>query len=350
MAKPRIFISSTYYDLKYVRASLELFVESLGYEPILSEKGDIAYTPDRPLDESCYREARNSDIYVLIIGGRYGSEASRSKGEQRKASDERYDSITRSEYKSAANENIPIYILIEKAVYTEYQTYLGNKENTSIKYVHVNSVNVFQFIEEVLGQRQNNPVFTFEKHSEIESWLREQWAGYFREMLKNVAKQPQLKSMSAQISELSEVNKTLRTYLEQLLSTVGQPKESRKLISSEHRRLEQAQTLNRLSENPLIEYLHTRYGIPISALQRELRASTKLEEFVARVSLLVPPVAETREEILSLSSAEPAFGDFSRARSVLGLRTPRQVENDSKEHSAAQTPEAKRKRKEDTEL
>jgi hypothetical protein len=79
MAKPRVFISSTYYDLKYVRSSLELFVESLGFDPVLSERGDVAYAHDRPLDESCYREVQNCGIYVLIIGGRYGSEASTTK-------------------------------------------------------------------------------------------------------------------------------------------------------------------------------------------------------------------------------------------------------------------------------
>ncbi len=52
MAKPRIFISSTYYDLKHLRASLENFVESLGFDAILSEKGNIAYAPDIALDES----------------------------------------------------------------------------------------------------------------------------------------------------------------------------------------------------------------------------------------------------------------------------------------------------------
>ncbi|MBW2570128.1 MAG: DUF4062 domain-containing protein [Deltaproteobacteria bacterium] len=51
MAKPRIFVSSTYYDLKHIRAPLEIFIESLGYESILSEKGDIAYSPEQPLDE-----------------------------------------------------------------------------------------------------------------------------------------------------------------------------------------------------------------------------------------------------------------------------------------------------------
>jgi hypothetical protein len=72
MAKPRVFVSSTFYDLKHIRSSLDIFIESLGFEPILSEKGDIAYSPDHPLDESCYREVQTSDIFVLIIGGRYG--------------------------------------------------------------------------------------------------------------------------------------------------------------------------------------------------------------------------------------------------------------------------------------
>jgi hypothetical protein len=49
MAKPRVFVSSTYYDLRHIRASLETFIHSLGYEPVLSEKGNIAYVPDIPL-------------------------------------------------------------------------------------------------------------------------------------------------------------------------------------------------------------------------------------------------------------------------------------------------------------
>src|SRR5436853_3401046 len=97
MAKPRIFVSSTYYDLKYIRASLELFVESLGFDAVLSEKGDIAYTSDRPLDESCYREVDNADVFILIIGGRYGSEIS-SGSKKPKAFFERYESITKKEY------------------------------------------------------------------------------------------------------------------------------------------------------------------------------------------------------------------------------------------------------------
>ncbi len=73
MASPRVFVSSTYYDLKHLRSALDAFIAGLGYEGVLSEKGDIAYAPDAPLDDSCYRAAEQADIFVLIIGGRYGS-------------------------------------------------------------------------------------------------------------------------------------------------------------------------------------------------------------------------------------------------------------------------------------
>jgi len=110
MAKPRVFISSTYYDLKHIRASLELFIQSLGFETILSEKGDIAYSPEIPLDESCYREAAAADIYVLIVGGRYGSEISETKKSSKKDTKsfyERYESITKREYGSANSKKVP---------------------------------------------------------------------------------------------------------------------------------------------------------------------------------------------------------------------------------------------------
>jgi hypothetical protein len=44
-----------------------------------------------------------------------------------KAFFDRYDSITKQEYKNAIENDIPTFILIESAVYSEYFTYLKNK-------------------------------------------------------------------------------------------------------------------------------------------------------------------------------------------------------------------------------
>jgi hypothetical protein len=62
MARPRVFISSTFYDLKQVRSELERFVKEMGYEPVLNERGHIAYGKDEPLEEYWYplHEPRSS--------------------------------------------------------------------------------------------------------------------------------------------------------------------------------------------------------------------------------------------------------------------------------------------------
>ena len=46
MAKPRVFVSSTYYDLKYVRERLERLISSYCFEPILFESDDVFFNPN----------------------------------------------------------------------------------------------------------------------------------------------------------------------------------------------------------------------------------------------------------------------------------------------------------------
>jgi hypothetical protein len=80
MTKPRVFISSTFYDLRYIREDLERFVRDMGYEPVRHETGAIPYSREKPLEESAYHEVSQSDIIVCIIGGRYGTESATRDG------------------------------------------------------------------------------------------------------------------------------------------------------------------------------------------------------------------------------------------------------------------------------
>lgn len=247
MAKPRVFISSTYYDLKHVRASLEVFIESLGFEPILAEYGSIPYDPSQPLDESCYREAQSSDILVLIVGGRYGSIA-KSQDSTEKKLEEDLESITRKEFSKAHDADIPVFVLIEHGVFSEYQTYLRNKENKTVTYAHVDSVRVFQFIEYIYSKQRNNPVNSFEKGADIELWLREQWAGIFQELLRQRKDNSRIADLASQIRQLEAVNTTLKSYLETVLQSVS-PDKSLELIERENLTLSRAQMLEQLREN-----------------------------------------------------------------------------------------------------
>ncbi|WP_422104718.1 DUF4062 domain-containing protein [Winogradskyella sp.] len=314
MAKPRIFVSSTFYDLKHIRSSLDNFIETLGYESILSEKGDIAYSFDLPLDESCYREIENVDIFVLIIGGRYGSQASKEVKKPNKKFFDRYESITKKEYEAAAKKDIPIYVLIESNVYNEYRTYLRNKAATNINYAHVDSVNIFHFIEEILSKPRNNPIYSFEKFEQIESWLKEQWAGSFRELLNRKVQQNQIKSLTTEISELQEINKTLKTYLEAVLTGVT-PDNSEKLIEQEKKRLEDVSIRKELENNTWFNFVNSEAGIDIDSFIEMQLKSKKYEDFIKQIKN-----SDRRQYVDHTLSTEPkAIIDFNDSREILGL-------------------------------
>ena len=51
MARPRIFISSTFYDLRQIRSELDKFITNLGYEPVRNEEGDIPYDKDEEIQK-----------------------------------------------------------------------------------------------------------------------------------------------------------------------------------------------------------------------------------------------------------------------------------------------------------
>jgi hypothetical protein len=201
MARPRVFISSTFYDLKQVRAELERFVSEMGYEPILNERGHIPYGKDEALEDYCYREIRGVDILVSVIGGRFGSES--AKGEY---------SISQTELKSAHEQNKQIYIFVEKGVLAEHQTYKLNKDHKEMKYSHVNDARVYKFIDEVFALHSNNAVAGFEFARDITDYLREQWAGLFQSLMHDSARQKEalaLGQLQASVQTLGQ----LVTYL-----------------------------------------------------------------------------------------------------------------------------------------
>ena len=318
MANPRVFVSSTYYDLKHLRSSLENFIETIGYEPVLSEKGDISYSPDIPLDESCYREVRNADIFILIIGGRYGSEASSENKKPNRDFFEKYESITKQEYTNAVSRDIPSYIMIENNVYSEYQTFLKNKENEKIHYAHVDSVNIFYLIEDILSKPRNNPIQTFERFSDIKKWLREQWAGLFKELLQRLSSQNQISSISTQVSELKEINITLKRYLESVVSKIS-PDESQQLIQDEDERLEEVKKFKNLLENPLVRFLNEDYGIETPVIHSAISTGKSFSDIVDKLSSDSED-DNLREELQKLMLNIDAKKDINNAREALGSK------------------------------
>ncbi len=208
MARPRVFLSSTFYDLRYIRNDLERFINEMGYESILNERGNIPYGRDKRLEEYCYKEVELCDILISIIGGRYGSSSS-----------EGTHSISQKEFKKALELSKQVYIFIEKSVYNEYQTYLENKDNGQFKPRFVDNPKVFEFIEEIYNLPNNNPISNFESSQDIIEYLREQWAGLFQRFLME-------ETRKKEINIFKEIKSSVNV-LEQLIEYLTEEKKNK---------------------------------------------------------------------------------------------------------------------------
>ena len=174
MAVPRVFVSSTYYDLKQVRVDIEKFLKELGYEPILNEFGHIPYSSDKAPAESAYKEVDLCDILVSIIGGRYGSQVPESDY-----------SVSQQELKVALEKGKQVFIFIEQSVLSEFETFKINRSVKDIKYNFVDDRRIFEFIEEVYSLPKNNPIAPFSSSADIIDYLRMQFAGLFQGYLRD---------------------------------------------------------------------------------------------------------------------------------------------------------------------
>lgn len=220
MAKPRVFISSTFYDLQQIRANIDQFIEDLGYESVRNEEGDIPYGNEERLEEYCYKEIRGVDILVNIIGGRYGSVSSKAGY-----------SITQQELRTALDENKQVYIFIQKDVFYEYRTYLLNKDKSDIVYKYVDNPKIYKFIEDIYALPSNNNVKDFETSSDITRYLKTQFAGLFQRFLEE---QTKVKEASL-IHNLQETAKNLDKLVSYLrIENEGKNDEINRILAMNH--------------------------------------------------------------------------------------------------------------------
>jgi hypothetical protein len=194
--RPRIFVSSTFYDLKVVRGDIERFIGSFRYDPVLFERGHIPYVRKDELENACYKEIASCDIIISIIGHKYGS----------KSLTEDY-SINQYELKTAIELGKQIYIFIESSVSHEFETYPRNKgKEYFIEYNYVDNVEIYEFIKEI-KLFSGIVINSFNNVEELCDYLKEQWAGLFQKLLAKEAKWNEK-------SILDEMKKTSRSLKE----------------------------------------------------------------------------------------------------------------------------------------
>jgi len=192
--KVRVFISSTTYDLGLIRKDLEEFISSIGYEPVLNDSPKIAVPEKLDKIEACRWLVRTSDIFVLIIGGRYGS-IDKDTGK----------SITWIEFDTAISAKIPTYIFVDKEIFSKRGTFdklqdmvdSGDLEELKIKEIlgsKVEDLDVFKFIKHIDTENKGRWMHSFQNVSEIIDCLKENWSQDFKNLL--VTRADSLKSVA----------------------------------------------------------------------------------------------------------------------------------------------------------
>lgn len=188
----------------------------MGFEPILSEEGSVFYDPSKHVQDACLAEVPNCQMFVLIIGGRFGS---KYKGQS--------ESVVNHEYREAASRKIPVFALVEQQVHAEYRVYQKNRENknldaSKIVYPGVDSTKIFDFMEEVQGKAVNNALVPFADFNEMESYLKQQWAGMMFSFLTNKSESERVAGM---LETLSSISSKVEFLSKQILSSVGKDTE-----------------------------------------------------------------------------------------------------------------------------
>ena len=188
MAKLNIFVSSTCYDLSQIRNDIKQCIEDLGHNPILSELKEFPVNPNLSNSENCINAVKNeADIFVLIIGNKYGSELESGK------------SITNTEFLTAVDKGIPIYTFALKQMTTILPLWERNPDMdlSSI----VDNKKVFEFLADVRKKR-GLWNFEFERAQDITEILKSQLSNLFREALQ-VKRRVELLDKKEYISKLS---------------------------------------------------------------------------------------------------------------------------------------------------
>jgi hypothetical protein len=155
-----MFVSSTCYDLGQVRADLRDFLVSLGVEPVMSEFDSFPVDPAKSTVANCIDVVKTrADIFLLIVGGRYGSTDGMGK------------SITNLEFLEAQAKGIPKYVFVKRNVLDLLPILRANPNGDFSS--AVDSTLVFGFVSSFRDSGEVW-VFPFDTAQDISSTLRTQ--------------------------------------------------------------------------------------------------------------------------------------------------------------------------------
>ena len=201
--KLQVFVSSTYTDLIEERQAAVEAILDAGHIPAGME---LFKAGNESQLKTIYKWIDASDVYMLILGGRYGSIESKSG-----------KSYTQIEYEYALSKNIPVFaVVLSNSFLTNKINILGleNVMETSTQYQDFKSLVMSKIIREVDDCKDIKIAI----HSTLNEFINEyDLSGWIRNTSENDTLQL-LKDNNALIKENNLLNKQIQKLQEQLNS------------------------------------------------------------------------------------------------------------------------------------
>jgi hypothetical protein len=195
---PNVFVSSTIRDLNYLREAVRETLTDLAYYPVMSDFGEVGYMHPATAASSCYRSVEQCQIFILIIGRRYGSVADDGI------------SVTHREFKTAQGHGIPTITFVEPQVLTYKEVYDASPENVMWEnFPHMDHPHrTFALLAEVADSPTYNAIIPFNGVSDAKRKLKLQIADFVGSYI-----QDGTRPFRADFKDLLAEIKTLRNQL-----------------------------------------------------------------------------------------------------------------------------------------
>jgi hypothetical protein len=165
---PNVFVSSTIKDLHYLREAIRETIIDLAYYPVMSDFGEVGYLNPTTAAASCYRSVEQCQLFILIIGRRYGTLGDDGM------------SVTHREFKSAQEKGVPSITFIEPQVLTYKDVFDTAPENSMWEsFPHMDHPRrTFQLVDEVGRSAVYNAILPFDGVADAKRKLKLQIADF----------------------------------------------------------------------------------------------------------------------------------------------------------------------------
>ena len=192
MAKPRIFISSTCFDLNDVRSELTSFLGGYGFEVLNSQLKNFGVAPQKHSHTACLEQVNNAEYCIVIIGRRRGGTYVASE-----------KSITNEEYDFAVKKGIPLVVFVDRSVEESIPLY---KKNPSADFSSVvDDKRIFHFVDYIKSSSEDNWIHKYSNINDIKDILTAQFAYYLLLFSQNLSNRIS-KEKKAESSKISSVS------------------------------------------------------------------------------------------------------------------------------------------------